>query len=70
MNSISTMFVGDSMEDFIMAKKATESGSKTTFCGIIGTSKNPQEKLELFQRNGAVLVLDSINLLPKVLNLE
>ena len=70
MNSISTMFVGDSMEDFIMAKKATDSGRKTTFCGIIGTSKNPQEKLELFQRNGAILVLDSINLLPKVLNLE
>ncbi len=70
MNSISTLFVGDSMEDFIMAKKATDSGRNTTFCGIIGTSKNPQEKLELFQRNGAILVLDSINLLPKVLNLE
>jgi len=70
MNSISTLFVGDSMEDFFMANKATDLGSKTTFCGIIGTSKNPQEKLELFQRNGAVLVLDSINLLPKVLNLE
>ncbi len=70
MNSISTLFVGDSMEDFIMAKKVTDLGSKTTFCGIIGTSKNPQEKLELFQRNGAILVLDSINLLPKVLNLE
>ena len=70
MNSISTLFVGDSMEDFIMAKKATDLGSKTIFCGIIGTSKNPQEKLELFQRNGVILVLDSINLLPKVLNLE
>jgi len=70
MNSISTLFVGDSMEDSIMAKKATDLGSKTTFCGIIGTSKNPQEKLELFQRNGVVLVLDSINQLPKVLNLE
>ena len=70
MNSVSTLFVGDSMEDFIMAKKATDLGSKTIFCGIIGTSKNPQEKLELFQRNDAILVLDSINLLPKVLNLE
>lgn len=70
MNSILTLYVGDSMEDFIMANKATDLGSKTIFCGIIGTSKNPQEKLELFQRNGAILVLDSINLLPKVLNLE
>ncbi len=70
MNNVSTLFVGDSMEDFLMAKKATDLGSKTTFCGIIGTSKNPKEKLELFQRNDAILVLDSINLLPKVLNLE
>ena len=70
MNSVLTLFVGDSMEDFIMAKKATNLGSNTIFCGIIGTSKNPQEKLELFEQNEAVLVLDSINLLPKVLNLE
>ncbi len=70
MNANSTLYVGDSMEDFIMSKRVTEMGSKTIFCGIIGTSKTPQEKLELFQRNGAILVLDSINLIPKVLNLE
>jgi len=70
MSSISTLYVGDSMEDFIMANKVTDLGCKTIFCGIIGTSKNPQEKLELFRRNGAILVLNSINLLPKVLNLE
>ena len=66
----STLYVGDSMEDFIMAKKATDMGNKTAFCGIIGTSKNPKEKFKLFEQNGAVLILDSINLLPKVLNLE
>ena len=70
MSSKSCLYVGDSMEDFIMAKKATILGNKTTFCGIIGTSKNPQEKLKLFEENGAILVLDSITLLPKVLNLE
>ena len=70
MNSVLTLFVGDSMEDFIMANKATNLGSNTIFCGIIGTSKNPQEKLELFEQNEAMLVLDSIHLLPKVLNLE
>ncbi|MDH3203111.1 MAG: HAD hydrolase-like protein [Nitrosopumilus sp.] len=70
MNSIMTLYVGDSMEDFIMAKKATNLGNKTIFCGIIGTSKNPQKKFELFEQNGAILVLDSINLLQKVLNLE
>jgi len=70
MNSKSCLYVGDSMEDFIMAKKATILGNKTTFCGIIGTSKNPQEKLKLFEQNGAILVLESVTLLPKVLNLE
>jgi len=70
MNSKSCLYVGDSMEDFIMAKKATILGNNTTFCGIIGTSKNPEEKLQLFEQNQAILVLDSINLLPKVLNLE
>ena len=70
MNSRVTLYVGDSMEDFNMAKKVTEMGSEVIFCGIIGTSKNPQEKLELFEKNEATLVLDSIQLLPKVLNLE
>ena len=70
MNSKSCLYVGDSMEDFIMAKKATILGNNAIFCGIIGTSKNPQEKLKLFEQNEAIVVLDSINLLPKVLNLE
>ncbi len=70
MGNSHSIYIGDSMEDLIMAKKATEQGCKTTFCGIIGTSKNPQEKLELFEKNGALVVLESINLLPKVLNLE
>ena len=70
LKATSTLYVGDSMEDFIMAKKTSELGHKTIFCGIIGTSKNPQEKLKLFEQNDAILVMDSINLLPKVLNLE
>lgn len=70
LNSLTSLYVGDSMEDFIMAKKTTDSGNETIFCGIIGTSKNPQGKLELFEKNNAILVLDSIHLLPKVLNLE
>ena len=64
------LYVGDSMEDFIMVKRVVSSGTRAVFCGIIGTSKNPQEKLELFDQNGAVMVLKSIDQLPKVLNLE
>lgn len=70
MNSSHCIYVGDSMEDLIMAKKASEQGYKTKFCGIIGTSKNPEEKLELFEKNGASIVIESIDLLPKIINLE
>lgn len=70
MKSNSVVYVGDSMEDLIMAKEASEQGYQATFCGIIGTSKDPQKKLKLFEKKGAMLVLESINLLPKVLNLE
>ena len=57
------------MEDLIMSQKATENGNKTTFCGIIGTSKETDSKRSFFEKNGATLILDSIQLLPKVLNL-
>jgi len=70
MNCKNIIYVGDSMEDFIMTKKISELGHNVVFCGIIGTSKNPQEKLELFEKNDAVIILDSIDLLPKILNLE
>ena len=63
------LFVGDSMEDLIMAKKATQMGKKTTFCGIIGTSKFPDKKRKLFEEKKVNLILNSIDLLPKVLNL-
>lgn len=70
MNSKSVIYVGDSMEDLMMAKKVSDLGLETTFCGIIGTSHDPQEKLKLFEKNDAHLVLYSIRDLPKVLNLE
>ena len=69
LNSSHCLYVGDSMEDLIMAQKATEIGNKTTFCGIIGTSNDPSEKRSFFEKNGVILILDSIQLLPKVLNL-
>ena len=69
LDSVHCLYVGDSMEDYIMAKKVNDLGRKTTFCGIIGTSKNPTAKLELFEKNNVPLALDSILLLPKVLNL-
>lgn len=63
------MFVGDSVEDFIMARKSDELGNKTIFCAIYGTSKDPETKLKLFERKNADIMLESIDLIPKTLNL-
>lgn len=69
MGSKSCIYVGDSMEDYIMAKRATELGGRAVFCGIVGTGRRPEEKLALFERSGVQMALDSINDLPKALNL-
>ena len=69
LNSKHCLYVGDSMEDMLMANKATEMGFQTTFCGIFGTSKKPEIKFEMFKENNVPIVLESISQLPKALNL-
>ena len=63
------MFVGDSVEDFIMARKSDELGNRTIFCAIYGTSKDPETKFKLFEQKNADIILESIDLIPKTLNL-
>ncbi len=63
------MFVGDSVEDFIMARKSDELGNRTIFCAIYGTSKDPETKRNLFEQKNADIILKSIDLIPKALNL-
>ena len=69
LNSKHCLYVGDSMEDMLMANKATDMGFKTTFCGIFGTSKKPEIKLEMFKENNVPIILESITQIPKALNL-
>lgn len=69
MGAACSLFVGDSTEDYIMALKAKEAGNATLFCGIYGTSKDPAAKLALFEDKGADIIVESINLIPKTLNL-
>jgi HAD superfamily hydrolase (TIGR01548 family) len=69
MNGNNSLYVGDSMEDYIMARKANESGISTIFCGIYGTSKDPEAKKSLFENNNADIIVKSIDLIPKTLNL-
>jgi len=69
LGSTCTMFVGDSTEDYLMAKKSDESGNKTIFCGIYGTSKEPEAKRKLFEKKNVEIILETIDLIPKTLNL-
>ena len=64
-----SLYVGDSMEDYIMALKANESGISTIFCGVYGTSKDQDGKKSLFESNNVDIIVKSIDQIPKVLNL-
>ena len=63
------LYVGDSMEDLIMVNRSNELGFKVVFCGIFGTDDNKNDKINLFKKKNAHIILESINLLPNVLNL-
>ena len=69
MNGNNSLYVGDSMEDYIMARKADESGMLTIFCGVYGTSNDQEAKRSLFESNNADIIVKSIDLIPKALNL-
>jgi len=69
MNGKNSLYVGDSMEDYIMARKADESGISTIFCGVYGTSKDQYAKRSLFESNNVDIIVKSIDLIPKTLNL-
>ena len=69
LNSKNCLYVGDSMEDLFMVEKCKKSGYDVSFCGIFGSSDEPELKYELFQKNNASIILESIQELPKALNL-
>ena len=69
LNSKNCLYVGDSMEDIILAEKSSELGFKATFCGVYGSSKLPEMKKNMFIKKNAPFILESINSLPKALNL-
>ena len=68
-NSKCSLYIGDSMEDLMMVEKCKEHGYDVSFCGIYGSSDEPELKYELFQKNKASFILESIHELPKALNL-
>ena len=68
-NSKCVLYVGDSMEDLKMVEKCKDKGLDVSFCGIYGSSDEPELKYELFRKNSASFIIESIKELPKALNL-
>ena len=58
------LYVGDSMEDLIMAKRVSEAGCRTAFCGIVEAAADPGARRRMFERAGAEIILDSIHEIP------
>ena len=69
LNSKNCLYVGDSMEDMFLAQKASELGFQATFCGIYGSGKLPETRKKMFIDQDVSMILESINFLPKILNL-
>ena len=68
-NSKCVLYVGDSMEDLKMVEKCKDKGLDVSFCGIYGSSDEPELKYQLFRKNNASFIIESIQELPKALNL-
>jgi HAD superfamily hydrolase (TIGR01549 family) len=69
LNSKNCLYVGDSMEDILLTEKTSKLGFQATFCGIYGSSKLPEMKKNMFAKKNTSFILESINSLPKALNL-
>ncbi len=65
----STIYVGDSMEDLLMAKKAAEEYDlKMTFIGAYEYSLDQSKTVHHLTMNGADALIKSVNQLPNILN--
>jgi len=70
LGSKNCLYVGDSMEDMILAQKASEFGFQATFCGIYGSGKLPEMKKKLFTEHDVPLIVETINQLPDILMIK
>jgi phosphoglycolate phosphatase-like HAD superfamily hydrolase len=62
------LYVGDSMEDAMMVKEARKTNPHFTFAGVYAHSDYKDRSLRSFLRNGAELIIPSVNELPEILN--
>ena len=61
------LYVGDSMEDLMMARGASSAGRKVAFCGVVDATPDPEGRRAMFEGAGADMILGSILDLPDAL---
>lgn len=66
MGANKVLYVGDSAEDLIMVRKASEKGLETMFAGVL----THEYSLNFFIENGAEIITENINNLPRALQRE
>jgi phosphoglycolate phosphatase-like HAD superfamily hydrolase len=69
MSARTAIYVGDSVEDLLMAKRAEkETGAKITFVGIYDNSSEPGKTISKFKQEGVEVIMRSVNQLPNIIN--
>ncbi|MBI3951835.1 MAG: hypothetical protein HY314_15405 [Acidobacteria bacterium] len=61
------LYVGDSAEDLIMARRANEIDPRYLFAGVTDDSNDPRSKREMFAEAAIDLIVPSVNQLPELL---
>jgi HAD superfamily phosphatase len=69
MGARTAIYVGDSAEDLLMARRAEkEIGAKIAFAGIYGNSSESDETIDKFKQEGVAVIIRSVNQLPNIIN--
>jgi HAD superfamily phosphatase len=69
MSARTAIYVGDSVEDLLMARRAEkETGTKIGFVSIYGNSSEPQKTIYKFKQEGVKAIIRSVNQLPNIIN--
>ncbi|HEY9385494.1 MAG TPA: HAD family hydrolase [Nitrososphaeraceae archaeon] len=68
MNAKSALYIGDSVEDLLMIRKAEkETNVEISFIGVYGSSVKPVETITKFKERGVNTMIKNVNQLPYLL---
>lgn len=60
------LYIGDSMEDFIMVKKSNNFTNRFMAAGVYGYSDNQENLIKMFVENDAYIITESVNDIPQL----